>query len=51
VLWDLELGARVVAPETSGLGEGLHLDPPARFGAYLHAIKWSAVSAADATRF
>lgn len=51
VLWDLELGARVVAPETHGLGEASRLDPPAHFGAYLHAIKWSAVSAADATRF
>jgi hypothetical protein len=51
VLWDLELGARVVAPETHGLGDAARLDPPAHFGAYLHALKWSAVSAADATRF
>ncbi|TKC95801.1 DISARM system SNF2-like helicase DrmD [Polyangium fumosum] len=51
VLWDLELGARIVAPETHGLGEVSRLDPPAHFGAYLHALKWSAVSAADATRF
>jgi hypothetical protein len=51
VLWDLELGARVVAPETEGLGAPERLDPPAHFGAYLHALKWSAVSAADATLF
>jgi Helicase conserved C-terminal domain/SNF2-related domain len=51
VLWDLELGARVYSAETHGLGEPSHLDPPAHFGAYLHALKWSAVSAADATRF
>ncbi|TKC98152.1 DISARM system SNF2-like helicase DrmD [Polyangium fumosum] len=51
VLWDLELGARIVAPETHGLGDAPRLDPPAHFGAYLHALKWSAVSAADATRF
>ena len=51
VLWDLELGARVVAPETHGLGDASRLDPPSHFGAYLHALKWSAVSAADATRF
>lgn len=51
ILWDLELGARVVAPEAHGLGEPARLDPPAHFGAYLHALKWSAVSAADATRF
>ncbi|WP_437718197.1 DISARM system SNF2-like helicase DrmD [Sorangium sp. So ce448] len=51
VLWNLELGARVVEPETHGLGDASRLDPPAHFGAYLHALKWSAVSAADATRF
>jgi hypothetical protein len=49
VLWSLELGARVIAPETQGLGSPSRLDAPAHFGAYLHAIKWSAVSAADAT--
>lgn len=51
VLWNLELGARVVAPETHGIGSPSKLDAPAHFGAYLHAIKWSAVSAADATLF
>jgi len=51
VLWDLELGARVVTPELQGLGAITRLDPPEHFGAYLHALKWNAVSAADATRF
>ncbi|MFW5740408.1 MAG: SNF2-related protein, partial [Myxococcota bacterium] len=51
VLWDLELGAKVVEPESHGLGDNGRLDPPANFGAYLHALKWSAVSAADATKF
>ena len=51
VLWDLELGARVVQPETHGIGEESRLDPPSHFGAYLHALKWSAVSAADPNRF
>ena len=51
VLWDLELGARVVESETHGLGDCSRLDPPTHFGAYLHALKWSAVSAADARRF
>lgn len=51
LLWDLEIGARVVSPESEGLGRPEALDPPAHFGAYLHALKWSAVSAADATRF
>ena len=52
VLWDLELGAHVVDPTARGLGhESAKLDPPSHFGAYLHALKWSAVSAADATLF
>jgi hypothetical protein len=51
LLWDLEIGARVVDPQTEGLAAPARLDPPAHFGAYLHALKWSAVSAADATRF
>src|SRR5690606_32684189 len=50
VLWDLELGARVLAPESQGLGRVERLDAPSHFGAYLHALEWSAVSAADATR-
>lgn len=51
ILWDLELGARVIQPESVGLGAIARLDRPDHFGAYLHALKWSAVSAADATRF
>lgn len=51
MLWDLELGARVIEPEAYGLGKPDRLDPPAHFGAYLHALKWSAVSAADPNRF
>ncbi len=51
MLWDLEIGARVIEPRTQGLGTPQKLDPPAHFGAYLHALKWSSVSAADATRF
>lgn len=51
VLWNLELGARVVEPSRHGLGAPAKLDPPSHFGAYLHALKWSAVSAADASLF
>lgn len=51
VLWDLELGARVVEPSVQGLGVIQGVDAPTHFGAYLHALKWSAVSAADAARF
>jgi len=51
VLWDLELGAQAIEPEKRGLGEADRLDPPAHFGAYLHALRWNAASAADASRF
>ncbi|MCB9756613.1 MAG: DEAD/DEAH box helicase, partial [Myxococcales bacterium] len=51
LLWDLEIGARVIEPKAHGLGVPERLDPPKRFGAYLHALKWSAVSAADPNRF
>lgn len=51
VLWDLELGAQALAPEERGLGRPDRLDPPEQFGAYLHALRWNAASAADASRF
>ncbi|MCC6521895.1 MAG: hypothetical protein IT373_04475 [Polyangiaceae bacterium] len=51
VLWELELGAKVLQPETHGLGEVTHIDPPRHFGAYLHALKWNAVTATDAKLF
>jgi len=51
ILWALELGAQTIEPEKRGLGQVGRLDPPAHFGAYLHALRWNAVSAADATRF
>lgn len=51
VLWELELGAKVLAPEAHGLGAVTAIDEPRRFGAYLHALKWSAVTATDAKLF
>ncbi len=51
VLWELELGARVFHPESQGLGEVDRLDPPRHFAAYLHALKWKAVTATDARLF
>ena len=51
VLWELELGAKVLQPEAHGLGEITTLDPPRHFAAYLHALKWNAVSATDARLF
>ncbi len=51
VLWELELGARVIQPEAHGLGDITAIDPPRHFGAYLHALKWNAVTATDAKLF
>jgi superfamily II DNA or RNA helicase len=51
VLWELELGARVIEPEARGLGDIAKLDDPRRFAAYLHALKWSSVTATDAKLF
>lgn len=51
VLWELELGAQILQPETHGLGEVKALDPPAHFAAYLHALRWHSVTATDARLF
>lgn len=51
VIWERELGARVIEPATSGLGPVPRLDEPRAFAAYLHALKWSSVTATDAQLF
>ena len=51
VLWERELGARVIRPAQGGLGTPRALDEPRRFAAYLHALKWSSVTATDARLF
>ena len=51
IFWELELGARVLAPETHGLGAVTRLDPPRHFAAYLHALRWNSVTATDARLF
>ncbi|MCC6875710.1 MAG: DEAD/DEAH box helicase, partial [Sandaracinaceae bacterium] len=51
VMWELELGARVLQPEAHGLGEIDRIDPPRHFAAYLHALKWNAVTATDGRLF
>jgi len=51
LLWELELGAEVRKPEDALLGEVDALDPPDRFAAYVRALRWQGVSAADADRF
>ncbi len=51
VLWERELGARVVKPEDKGLGTVARLDPPRHFAAYLHTLKWSSVTSTDGKLF
>jgi hypothetical protein len=51
VLWELELGAKVLHPEAHGLGAVTKMDPPRHFGAYFHALKWNSVTATDAKLF
>jgi hypothetical protein len=51
VLWELELGAKVHQPAAHGLGDVGRVDPPRHFAAYLHALKWSCVTATDAKLF
>lgn len=51
VLWELELGARVLQPEAEGLGKLEKLDPPRHFAAYLHALRWNSVTATQADLF
>ncbi|MEY4551429.1 MAG: hypothetical protein RL685_7624, partial [Pseudomonadota bacterium] len=50
VLWELELGAKVSDPH-QGLDTFKSIDPPRHFAAYLHALKWSSVTATDAALF
>lgn len=51
VLWELELGARVLVPEEQGLGAVDVIDEPRQFAAYLHALKWNCVTATDPKLF
>ncbi|MBL8915774.1 MAG: DEAD/DEAH box helicase, partial [Archangium sp.] len=51
VLWERELGARVIEPARTGLGAPAKLDEPRHFAAYLHALKWSSVTATDSRLF
>ena len=51
VLWERELGARVIEPEDKGLGVIERLDQPRHFAAYLHALRWSSVTSTDGKLF
>ncbi|WP_199189190.1 DISARM system SNF2-like helicase DrmD [Photobacterium sp. GB-27] len=49
VLWEMELGAKVVEQKTGELGQ--NIDEPRHFAAYLHALKWNSVTATDRNLF
>lgn len=51
VIWRHELGARAIRPAEHGLGRPEKLDEPRHFAAYLHALKWSSVTATDSRLF
>ncbi len=51
VLWELELGARVLSEHEHGLGEAGQLDAPRTFAAYYNALRWNMVTATDARLF
>jgi hypothetical protein len=51
VLWELELGARVVSAGAHPFQAVERLDEPRTFAAYLHALQWSRVTAKDARLF
>lgn len=50
VLWEIELGARILQPELHGPDTRGRLDPPRAFAAYLNALRWNAVTATNAER-
>ena len=51
VLWEHELGARVLEPSEQGLGEASQLDKPRDFAAYWHALQWNRVTATSPRLF
>ena len=51
VLWEIELGARILQPELHGPDTQGKLDPPRAFAGYLNALRWNAVTATDARLF
>jgi len=46
VFWELEVGAERIDPTRQGLAGVTDFDPPARFGAYYHALQWNCVTTA-----
>ncbi len=49
VVWELEPGARTLATATLPEPRAGHFDPPEQLAAFLDAVRWGAVTSADAT--
>ncbi|MHC5542451.1 hypothetical protein ACYOEI_29865, partial [Singulisphaera rosea] len=45
VIWEQELDAEIPTAETWGLLGGRGFDPPDRFSAYYHTLRWNRVTA------
>jgi hypothetical protein len=51
VFWDYELDRRILEDEVWGDLAQKGFDPPRRFAAFLHTIRWSCVTATDPNLF
>jgi hypothetical protein len=51
VLWEHELGARILEPHEEGLGDTTRFDTPRDFAAYWHALQWNRVTATSPRLF
>jgi hypothetical protein len=45
IYWEMELGARVLLPDSHSLGRPTRLDPPDIFAAWARALRWNVVTA------
>ncbi len=48
VIWEIEVGARILETATLPTPVGRNFDPPERLDAFIDAIRWGAVTSADA---
>src|SRR5581483_6696075 len=51
VFWDYEIDRRIIEDEGWGTLAARGFDPPRRFAAYVHTLRWSCVTATDPNLF
>jgi superfamily II DNA or RNA helicase len=49
LVWERELGAKVIEPHNEGLGKTAGMDDPRAFAAYYRSLLWAKVTAGDAS--